>query len=157
MKPISQAVPDAAAFDRQLVAGFQRAVEHTVTTTTMKARSEHRWQDQTGATRKGIEGDVSNAPTGASGSVAAGLNAERLNDGTRPHRIEAGGAAVAAFGRAAVIGKHFLRFTVGGRTLFRRYVNHPGTKPDPFLDAAADYAGEEIASAVEAAMDAALG
>ncbi len=157
MKPISQAVPDAVEFDRQVVAGLQRAVEHTVTTTTMKARAEHRWQDRTGVTRKSIDGEVSTTSTGASGVVGANVNAERLNFGTRPHRIEAGGAAVSAFGRAAVIGKHALRFQVGGQTIFRRAVNHPGTKPDPFLDAAAEYAGEEVARSVEEAIGKALG
>jgi hypothetical protein len=40
---------------------------------------------------------------------------------------------------------------------FARRVNHPGTKPDPFLDAAANAAGEEIERAVEHAIDEALG
>lgn len=41
--------------------------------------------------------------------------------GTRPHRIEPrrqGGV---------------LRFMVGGRVVYARYVNHPGTKPNDFL------------------------
>jgi hypothetical protein len=41
--------------------------------------------------------------------------------GTRPHRIvprRPGGV---------------LRFTVGGRVVYARYVNHPGTKPNDFL------------------------
>jgi HK97 gp10 family phage protein len=41
-------------------------------------------------------------------------------DGTRPHMIAARGARA-------------LRFTTpGGQVLFRRSVNHPGTKPNPF-------------------------
>ncbi|HSE07713.1 MAG TPA: hypothetical protein VLB29_03520 [Nocardioidaceae bacterium] len=41
--------------------------------------------------------------------------------GTRPHRIEPrrpGGV---------------LRFMVGGQVVYARFVNHPGTRPDPFL------------------------
>lgn len=41
--------------------------------------------------------------------------------GTRPHRIyprKQGGV---------------LRFTTGGKVVFARYVNHPGTKPNDFL------------------------
>ena len=144
MKDISQAVPDAEAFDRALVAGLQRAVGHTVTVATQKARSEHRWQDRTGATRASIEPSVDDTAKGASGEITAGANAARLNDGTAPHVIEARNAQA-------------LRFSVGGQTRFARRVNHPGTKPDPFLDAAADAAGEELVSGVEAAIDAALG
>lgn len=46
-----------------------------------------------------------------------------VNDGTRPHVIRP---------RA----KQVLRFQVGGRTVFAKVVNHPGTKPNPFLDRA---------------------
>lgn len=50
--------------------------------------------------------------------------ASYVHDGTRPHRIEprsAGGV---------------LRFQMGGRTVYARYVNHPGTRARPFLDRA---------------------
>lgn len=144
MKDISQAVPDALEFDRALVGGLQRAVGHTVTVTTQKARSEHRWQDQTRATRESIEGEVDNTSNGATGEVGAGENAARLNDGTRPHEIRARNAKA-------------LRFQAGGGVRFARSIQHPGTKPDPFLDAAADAAGEEIERAVEHAIDEALG
>lgn len=46
-----------------------------------------------------------------------------VNDGTRPHRIVARNAQV-------------LRFRVGGRLVFVKAVNHPGTRPRPFLDRA---------------------
>lgn len=46
-----------------------------------------------------------------------------VNDGTRPHQIRPRRAQV-------------LRFTVGGQVVFARVVNHPGTKPNPFLDRA---------------------
>lgn len=46
-----------------------------------------------------------------------------VNDGTRPHRINARAGGV-------------LRFNVGGRTVYARYVNHPGTRAKPFLDRA---------------------
>ena len=47
-----------------------------------------------------------------------------VHDGTRPHRItprNAGGV---------------LRFRMGGRIVYARYVNHPGTRARPFLDRA---------------------
>jgi hypothetical protein len=42
-------------------------------------------------------------------------------NGTRPHQIRPVRAKA-------------LRFTVGGRVVFARLVNHPGTKPDDFLN-----------------------
>lgn len=163
MKDISQAVPDAEAFDRALVAGLQRAVGHTVAVATQKARSEHRWQDRTGATRASIEPSVDDTAKGASGEITAGANAARLNDGTAPHDITAGDRKVSggrdASGRFQKGSSRpgMLRFSIGGQVMFRRSVHHPGTKPDPFLDAAADAAGEELALAVEHAIDEALG
>ena len=144
MKDIDQAVPDAAAFDRVLVAGLQRAVKHVVWATVLKARYEHRWQDRTGATRESVKGSVRDNKRGAKGKITAGENAARLNAGTKPHTITA-------------VNAQYLRFQIGSTVFFRRSVNHPGTAPDPFLDAADDAAGEELAMAVEAAMDAALG
>lgn len=48
--------------------------------------------------------------------------AAMVHDGTRPHQIRPKRAG----GR--------LRFVVGGRVVFARVVNHPGTKARPFLD-----------------------
>lgn len=163
MKDISQAVPDAERFDADLTAGLRKAVQHVVITTTQKARSEHRWQDRTGATRESIVGQVTDSGKGASGQIDVGENAARLATGTPPHVITAGDRKVAggrdASGRflKGTTRSGFLRFSVGGQVMFRRSVNHPGTKPDPFLDAAADAAGEELDRAVDAAIDAALG
>jgi hypothetical protein len=44
-----------------------------------------------------------------------------VTGGTRPHRIQ-------PRRRGGV-----LRFTVGGRVVYARYVNHPGTRPNDFL------------------------
>lgn len=46
-----------------------------------------------------------------------------VNDGTRPHVIRPRRAQV-------------LRFQAGGRTVYARVVNHPGTRAQPFLDRA---------------------
>jgi hypothetical protein len=50
-----------------------------------------------------------------------------LEHGTRPHRIQPRRARV-------------LRFSVGGHTIFRRSVRHPGTKPTRFLSQATESA-----------------
>ena len=48
-----------------------------------------------------------------------------VHDGTRPHRIPRAGSA-----------NPVLRFRMGGRIVYARYVNHPGTRARPFLDRA---------------------
>lgn len=131
MKTLADIVPDAERFDRQIGTAMAYAVSHTVTVITAKMRNEHRWKDVTGATRKTIQGTYLATKLGATGHIRAGANAILLNDGTRPHRIEARN------GKA-------LRFTSGGQTIFRRGVNHPGTAPDPFLTAAEDAAADEL-------------
>lgn len=56
--------------------------------------------------------------------------AAMVNDGTRPHVIRPRNAQV-------------LRFRVGGRVVFAKVVNHPGTRARPFLDRAL----QEVAAA----------
>lgn len=49
--------------------------------------------------------------------------AAMVNDGTRPHVIRPKN-------------KQYLKFTVGGRVVYAKVVNHPGTRARPFLDRA---------------------
>lgn len=61
------------------------------------------------------------------GGVTANANyAAAVELGTRPHVIRPKG------------GKRALKFNVGGRTVFATSVNHPGTRPRPFLKNAAE-------------------
>lgn len=55
--------------------------------------------------------------------------APMVHDGTRPHQIRPKRAYTLSRGR-----KPALRFLVGGRVVYARVVNHPGTKARPFLD-----------------------
>lgn len=57
--------------------------------------------------------------------------ARAVENGSRPHVIRAknGGA---------------LRFVMNGRVMFRRSVNHPGTKPTKFLRTATEFAFERF-------------
>lgn len=60
------------------------------------------------------------------GSVTVGSDLEYagyVNDGTAPHVIRPRR-------------RRALRFIVGGRVVFARRVNHPGTRANPFLDRA---------------------
>ncbi len=62
--------------------------------------------------------------------VSADQNyAAAVHDGTRPHLIRAKN-------------KKALAFKKGGKTVFVKQVNHPGTKPNPFLFRAAKQVGE---------------
>lgn len=159
MKELEVALEDAEALDAKIVGGLQRVVGHAVTTSTAKARSEHRWQDRTGATRNSIVGQVTDTGKGAEGHVDVGENAARLATGTAPHVITAGERKVSG-GRDAA-GRFLkgstrpgmLRFQVGGQTVFARSVNHPGTRPDPYLDQAAEAAGEDLFAATEQMLD----
>jgi hypothetical protein len=169
MKDLSQAIPDAAAFDAAVIVGLRRAVDHAVTIGVKKARGEHAWQDRTYATRESLRGAVRDTARGASGTFGpadtkGGENAARLATGTRPHEIrpklgaDLQGPTRPGQGRSRRgTGRKFLAFQIGGTTIFARKVNHPGTKPDPYLDAAAEAAGEELFAAVDEVLDRAFG
>ena len=72
--------------------------------------------------------------------VADAPHARFYEYGTRPHRIEAKN------GKA-------LYFQVNGKGVFARSVNHPGTKPHPFMQKAADYARVLIVAEMRAALN----
>lgn len=167
MKEFTEILADARAFDQRVIAGLRRAVGSTVITVTRKARSEHRWKDVTGGTRESITGEVNDVTAGAQGTITAGENAERLNDGTAPHEIrpKKGEGFKGPTNRgqsrrdAADIGtnRSALRFTVGGRVVYAKVVHHPGAKPDPFLDAAERATDEDLTAGVDAAVAQAIG
>lgn len=86
--------------------------------------------EQTGFLKRGNQSEVV-----ASGDFGRIYNqvpyAQFVHDGTKPHPIypkKAGG---------------FLVFQVNGKTVFARKVNHPGTKSQPFYQAAIDQSAGE--------------
>lgn len=96
----------------------------------VSAKSTALFKDRTGDTRSSIK-----ALVGINrGFVSAGGASTFLQYGTRAHRIVANGKA--------------LRFVIGGSTMFRKSVNHPGTAPRPFMTEARDLG--EIAAVVAA-------
>ena len=84
------------------------------------ARGTDKFHDQSGGTRASIRSEV----FGLEGFVSAGGAAGFIEWGTAPHLIVAHGQA--------------LRFTVNGQTLYRKMVNHPGTRERPFMREAAE-------------------
>lgn len=94
--------------------GVALALEH--------ARATQSFKDRTGELRKSLtRGQKS---TWVHFLKASAPHAKYVEDGTRPHRIEAKGRA--------------LRFVQHGAIRFRRSVNHPGTKARHFMDDAAN-------------------
>lgn len=79
----------------------------------------------TGRMRASIEGQLNRTWT-LRPRFTVGSNVEYapyVHDGTRPHVIRPRNAQA-------------LRFQVGGRVVYARVVNHPGTRARPFLDRA---------------------
>ncbi len=88
------------------------------------AKREHGYTDRSGDLTRSIEAQpVTGAfyahNQGADVSADAG-HAKFVHGGTKPHVIRARKAKA-------------LRFQAGGKTVFARSVNHPGTEPEPFL------------------------
>ena len=86
------------------------------------------FNDVTGTTRANIREQMTKPLEGK--VTSAGKVAVFLNTGTSPHEIRGkrGGT---------------LRFQVQGETFFRKVVHHPGTKPRPYMDQAAEF-GEQV-------------
>jgi hypothetical protein len=98
--------------------GAVYAVKAAVTAAVDDAKATTLFKDQSGALRKSITG----TSFGLEGSVTADAGvAKFIENGTRPHVIEARGSGT-------------LAFVANGSTVFARRVNHPGTAPRPFME-----------------------
>lgn len=107
----------------KLAQGIKTAVDVACKAGAQEARTVHRYKDRTGNLTKSIDGRVvSFDHLGASGVLEATAKyASYVENGTRPHRIEARKAKA-------------LRWEDSdGGVHFARAVNHPGTKPAPFM------------------------
>ncbi len=108
-----------AAGAAELVKDLRQAAAHAsqVATRQMKASVPKK----TRALEKSIEPKLRATSNGASGEIVVGEDyASHVKHGTPAHRIEPKT-------------KKALRFQVGGKTVFSRGVNHPGTKPNDFV------------------------
>jgi hypothetical protein len=108
-----------------------------------RARETHPYRDQTGALTSSIGARVeAKSPSGTSGVLeATAPYASYVEEGTDAHEIEAGAGGT-------------LAWQDGGGTHFAKRVQHPGTQPMPFIQPAADYAGEQIAERIAAGVEA---
>lgn len=119
---------DRPEFDRQTTLHLRRKMASWQRQTATQARVDV--PVRTGHLGRSIrEGEVRVVGRNVHGSVRADADyAVYVHQGTRPHVIRPRRAKV-------------LRFPVGGRTVFARSVNHPGTRARPFLR----NAGERVA------------
>lgn len=118
--------------ERAVIAAAGHALEAGVEASTRAAKGTVLWRDKSGETRGSVRGEAQ----ATRGFVRAGGAAKFLENGTRAHEIH---------------GRPFLRFVVNGQVLFRRMVNHPGTRPRPFMfearnigETAAHFAAERL-------------
>lgn len=87
---------------------------------------------KTGQTRAGIYSRVVKSNPGYNVEVGARSKAMPYHhDGTKPHIIRPRNRRV-------------LKFQAGGRTVFAKKVNHPGTRANPFLIRGAQAAGLRV-------------
>lgn len=85
------------------------------------ANAQQRCPVKTGTLRRSIGMDLAVAGNQMTlGVFAKARHASFVEQGTRPHAIRPKRARV-------------LRFQAGGRTVFAAHVDHPGTRPRPFL------------------------
>lgn len=165
MKSIADAPADMDRFAADVVKGLQGAVRGATDIGLDAIHVNHRWTARTGRTAQDINGDVVDTNEGAVGTITAVGNAARLASGTPAHMIyprvargtigplPKGQKRKGQYGATAGV----LVFQIGGRKIFAKYVNHPGTQPDPYLDQGAEQAEAALDRLVDAAVDRALG
>ena len=115
-----------------------RAVKASAVHVQDRAQDNHKFKSRTGDLERSV--DVRFSVGGAVGEVFLNMGIAShgpfVHQGTRPHEI---------------FPKHrtMLRFTAGGRFVFAKKVNHPGTKKDAFLYKAFRDSRGEIVSIFE--------
>jgi hypothetical protein len=105
------------------------------------AKAQHNYHSRTGALQRDMAITVDS--TGLNGTLRLDTTlpyAASIHDGSKPHRILPKGK--------------FLRFVPkgGNAFVFSKGVNHPGTKPDPFLYNAATKQEPDFVAGMEAAL-----
>lgn len=119
-----------ADYTSDLLVRAHRVLELGIGQAEKLAKSTNAFKDRTGDGRKSIHGDVS--PGYLKAKLSAGKKQIKfIENGTKPHEIRARKA-------------RFLSFVVNGTRVFRRKVQHPGTKATHFMRDAVQTASIEI-------------
>ena len=158
VRDISALPSDLAALERALTSALRDATIEVTRAVYVKAKA-HEWASRTGATDNQIVHFTTNDGAGAKGVVAStGPLTFILNDGSKAHLIWPRAAAGTAgknlqWGqkRAArgTTPRAVLKIPLPGGTIFRPYVQHPGTRAYRFMDNAADLADELLDQVVD--------
>jgi hypothetical protein len=103
-------------------AGMRHGVTMGVKEGAAEARAKHRFKNKTGRLEHSIQGHLTgSSDTEQRGEIVATMKyASFVEEGTKAHVILAREGGM-------------LRFVIGGRTIFSRKVNHPGSAPHPFM------------------------
>lgn len=123
---LDRLVADAEKVGGELPGLMRQAMAKSVTMVKNSAREVRTdsFKNQTGTLRRSITGEVQSASRGRVYVASPANYGIYVEEGTRPHVITPKG------------GKKFLAFKVDGRVVFARRVNHPGSKPYPFMEPA---------------------
>lgn len=132
------------AFDataHEMSDAVRRAVAEGVQAGADEARRNHFYQDRTGALTKSIKGYVEiSTPGGAVGVIEANTKYDKIIErGSRAHEIVVRKAGA-------------LHWTAGGSDHFAKKVQHPGTRPYPFMKQAGIFAEKHMERALESEM-----
>jgi hypothetical protein len=121
------------------------AVKESAVLVQREARRSHQFEGRSGRLERAVE----TAMTGGASAVvflneAVAKHAAPIHDGSRPHVI-------------VPRNRRMLRWaTPGGGFRFSGMVNHPGTRPDPFLHRAADSMAPMVQTRLELGVEEAL-
>lgn len=96
------------------------AIKESISEIQDEARTKHRFKSRTGSLERAIQTRFYNMTGEVFLNTAIADYAPFVHQGTSPHKI---------FPK----NKKSLRFTKGGKWIFAKHVNHPGTEKDAFL------------------------
>lgn len=129
-----------AAFLKELDAVVKRQVRTATVSAQRDAAKTNKFESRTGKTKASVKRDIALTARGYRGRIRSVRKVARyMEKGTRPHVIRAKRSRV-------------LRFHSGGALVFRRSVNHPGTKPTWFMRDAAERAYARLGQSLSAEM-----
>lgn len=132
----------AVRFLTELAQGAQKAATAEAESTRERIASGLYWTNRTGKTGQSFRVDP--GVESLSSTLASSSNVARfLLNGTPPHVIQARR-------------RDALAFVVNGTQVFRRRVNHPGTKARPYIQTEATRAEPALMRRVESAANAAV-